>query len=593
MAGPAPLTLLADRRFWPLWLSQFLAAYLDNFVLMGGALMLGMLPTAHPLAALALGTALFTLPFLLFSAWGGSLAERWEPGPLIARLRLAALAILPVLCYGVWSGSLTLVGLGLFAMGSVAALMGPVKYAALRRLLPPERVVAGTGWLVAGTFAAILLGRDSFIRFGPLATMAMPLALAILAWAASLALPRPAATAPRRGAAPAGTVATLRLLAAQPRALRLSVLGLSWFWLLGAVTVSVATSRTDLAGLLPALVGGVALGALLCDRLSGRRVEPALVPLGALGISLAGLDLALAGLAPGASPWRAPLDLALLGLSAGLYAVPLYGILLSRAPEGACGRLIAANNIVNAGFMLVGLLAAQGLGAALEDGRPVLLLVLPALNAAIAIYICTLVPEFLMRFLAWGLIGLGYRVRRRGLEHVPEDGPAVLVCNHVSYVDALIIGGSIRRPVRFVMDAGIFRVPVLNFIFRTAGTIPIASQKSDPETYERAFARIAAYLRDGELVLIFPEGRLTRDGAMGPFRPGVERILRETPAPVVPLALRGLWGSLFSWSEGRAVWKRPRRFRARIELAAGPLLPPTATAAEMEAAVRGLRGDAA
>jgi hypothetical protein len=288
---------------------------------------------------------------------------------------------------------------------------------------------------------------------------------------------------------------------------------------------------------------------------------------------------------------RILLDLFFLGLFGGFYAVPLYALIQSRTQPTHTSRVIAANNILNALFMVV----AAAFGALLlERGLsiPQLFFVTALLNAAVALYIYRMVPEFLMRFIVWLLIHSVYRLRTRGLEHIPETGPGVVACNHVSFVDALVISAGCRRPIRFIMDHSIFRIPVLNFVFREGRAIPIASAKEDPTALERAYEETAQALRDGDLVGIFPEGRLTPDGDLQPFRAGVQRIVESTPVPVIPVALRGLWGSLFSRSGGRAFFKWPRGPFSRIELVAGPALAPeTVSPEELKQAIAGLRGD--
>ncbi len=198
-----------------------------------------------------------------------------------------------------------------------------------------------------------------------------------------------------------------------------------------------------------------------------------------------------------------------------------------------------------------------------------------------------------MRFLSWLLVRTLYRLEVRGVEeHVPDEGPALLACNHVSYMDALILSGAIPRPVRWVMYHRIFDIPVLRWIFRTARAIPIAGAREDRSLMQRAFDEVDAALANGELVGIFPEGRLTADGAIAPFKSVVERILALRPVPVVPLALRGMWASMWSRRDGRLGRMRvPRRFRAHVELVAGAPLPASTSAEALEAAVRGLRGD--
>jgi 1-acyl-sn-glycerol-3-phosphate acyltransferase len=227
---------------------------------------------------------------------------------------------------------------------------------------------------------------------------------------------------------------------------------------------------------------------------------------------------------------------------------------------------------------------------------PQVFLALAIANGLVALYIFTLVPEFLMRFLSWVLVRTLYRLRVQGVEdNVPDEGAALIVCNHVSYMDALILSASIPRPVRFVMYHRIFEIPVMKWIFRTAKAIPIAGAREDRALMERAFAEIDAALAAGELVGIFPEGALTRDGDIAKFKSGVERVLAQRPVPVVPMALRGMWASMWSRRDSRFGRMRvPRRFRAHVEVvAAAPLDGRSADADLLEVAVRALRGDAA
>jgi 1-acyl-sn-glycerol-3-phosphate acyltransferase len=224
---------------------------------------------------------------------------------------------------------------------------------------------------------------------------------------------------------------------------------------------------------------------------------------------------------------------------------------------------------------------------------PQLFLVVGLMNAAVALYIYTLVPEFLMRFICWLLIHTVYRLEKRGLENIPEEGAAVVVANHVSFVDALVILAASPRPIRFVMDHSIFRIPVLSFVFRTGNAIPIASAKEDEGLLNAAYDEIARALEQGELVGIFPEGRITDTGELYPFRGGVRRIVERTPVPVVPLALKGLWGSYFSRRGGAAMTKPFRRgVWSRIGLEAAPgLAPAIATPEALQDVVQAMRGE--
>ena len=281
--------------------------------------------------------------------------------------------------------------------------------------------------------------------------------------------------------------------------------------------------------------------------------------------------------------------------------MPLFALIQSRTPRAELSRVIAGMNIQNAVFIVLAALGGVALQQALGWSIPQLLLALGIASIVVAAWIFSIVPEFLMRFLSWLLVRSLYRLKLHGIErHVPDEGPALLVCNHVSYMDALILAASIPRPVRFVMYYRIFNIPVMRWIFRTAKAIPIAGAKEDPALMQRAFDAVDAALAEGELVCIFPEGALTKDGNIAPFKSGVEKILARRPVPVVPMALRNMWGSMWSRranvKAGSALdrMRVPRRLRAHVEVAvAEPMDGATATKELLEAKVRALRGDAA
>jgi len=286
--------------------------------------------------------------------------------------------------------------------------------------------------------------------------------------------------------------------------------------------------------------------------------------------------------------WWVLFDILGLGVFGGFYIVPLYALIQSRTAENERARVIAANNILNALFMVVSAIVSILLLSVAKLSIPELFLVVSLLNVAVNAYIFKIVPEFTMRFMIWLLSHSMYRVEHRNLELIPDEGAALLVCNHVSFVDALLIGGAVRRPIRFVMYYKIYRLPVLNFIFRTAGTIPIAGRNEDIQIYEKAFTRIAQYLKNGELVCIFPEGKLTSDGEMNEFRGGVTRILEETPVPVIPLALQGLWGSFFSRDPNKGFF---HRIWSRVTLVVGqPVTAQAATPSHLQGFGRGTAG---
>ena len=397
------------------------------------------------------------------------------------------------------------------------------------------------------------------------------------------------------------TAANLRIAHASPAVFN-SILGISWLWFFGSIFLTSFTpfARENLGGdegvvtfLLAVFSVGIGTGSLVTERLSGRKVEIGLVPFGSIGMTVFAVDLYLAsrGFEPmqvgtlaeflrHAGAWRIVFDLAALSFFGGLYSVPLYALIQSRAEKTHVARIVAANNILNAVFMVVAsVMAAALLSAGLTI--PQLFLVTAVLNAAVAVYIYRLVPEFLLRFVAWLLVHTLYRVRSIETDRIPDQGAAVLVCNHVSFVDAIVIMGESPRPIRFVMDHRIFRIPLMNWFFRNAKAIAIAPAKEDPTMLEKANVRIDAALADGDLVCIFPEGRITDTGEMYPFKQGVRRIVERNPVPVIPMALRGLWGSFFS-RFGGAAFSQPidarlrRGLRSRVEFVVGEPVPAAA-----------------
>jgi 1-acyl-sn-glycerol-3-phosphate acyltransferase len=449
---------------------------------------------------------------------------------------------------------------------------------------------------------------------GPVYAGALAVAVAVAGYLVSRAIPFTPAVAPGLKINWNPFTETWRNLrfAQGNRVVWLSMMGISWFWYYGAIFLAQfpGFSKDVLGGdehvvtmLLALFSVGIGLGSLLCERLSGRRVELGLVPFGSIGLTLFAIDLWLASRGlhadsvagvgvffANSAHWRVAADLVLIGLFGGFYIVPLYALIQERSDPAWRSRIIAANNILNAVFMVASAGVAIGL---LSAGLtiPQLFLVTALMNAAVAVFIYGLVPEFLMRFLAWLLIHTMYRVRQEGLDHIPEEGPCIVVCNHVSYVDAMVIAASVRRPIRFVMDHRIFRIPVLSFVFRAMRTIPIAPAREDAKMKDQAFAEAARALLEGEFVGIFPEGKLTDTGEMNQFRPGVQQMLATTPVPVVPLALSGLWGSFFSRSHNGRAMRRLRGVFSRIGLTVGsPVAPEAATPEHLHAIVLELRG---
>ena len=597
---PDSIKLLSTRRFRPFFLTQLLGAFNDNLYKNGLTIFIAFQAAnisqqqSNSLVNIAAG--LFILPFFLFSPIAGQLADKLEKSMLIRRIKLMEIMIMLLGGIAFVMQSPVLLVAILFLMGAQSALFGPVKYSLLPQALKPEELVGGNAMVEFGTFIAILIGLIVSVYVIGLGYLAMAIGVimtACLGYWASRGIPVLPAGDPELKISfnlPRQTVSILRD-ARENLTVFYSVMGISWFWFIGITYITQLPNfvRYELGAneqvyilLLAMFSVGIGAGSFLCERLSGRIVEIGLVPLGALGLTFFGIDLyfnqdlsqggELIGpasfLAQGSS-LRVCLDIIMLGVSGGVYIVPLYALVQQRSRPERCSRIIAANNVLNALFMVIASL--YGLFA-LSAGVsiPVLFLILALMNAAVTLFIFMLVPEFIMRLLIWLLVHTMYRVDKKGLDHIPDEGPAVLICNHVSFVDALVLAGCIRRPIRFIMYYRIFQLPILSFIFRTANAIPIAAEHEDREMMEDAFDQVSATLRQGELVCIFPEGKITDTGELGPFRPGISRILERDPVTVIPLALRGLWGSFFSRAYGSAMSRLlPRGMLSRIELVAG------------------------
>lgn len=619
-------SLMRQRRFLPFFLTQFLGAFNDNLYKNALVVLLtfqaARYTTLEPGILVNLCAGLFILPFFLFSATAGQLADKYEKSRLIRFTKLLEIAVMLLAGLAFALESLTLMLCCLFLMGTQSTVFGPVKYALLPQHLHEDELIGGNALVESGTFVAILIGTLAGgvligLSGGSKWVSAIAVVLAIAGYVSSRGIPLAPAASPTLRINWNPITETWRSFSftRRNRTVFLSILGVSWFWFYGAVFLSQfpAYAKDVLDGnehavilLLAVFSLGIGFGSLLCERLSAGKVELGLVPFGSIGLSLFAFDLwwssPLAISTGGALPlgellgravvWRVLFDLVAIGTFGGFFIVPLYALIQSRSEREHRSRIIAGNNILNALFMVVAAAMGAGLLAA-GFSVPQLFLVTAVLNASVALYIYTLVPEFLLRFLVWLLVHTVYRLRTTGIEHIPEDGPAVLVCNHVSLVDALIIMAACRRPVRFVMDHHIFRTPLLSFVFRESRAIPIASAKDDPDVAHAAFDAIALALEAGELVAIFPEGRITDNGELYPFRNGISRILERTPVDVVPMALRGLWGSFFSRKDGPAMSRPLRRgIYNRIELVIGPpVAAGDATPTVLQHRVEHLRGD--
>ena len=631
MSQPNQFSLLSQRRFAPFFWTQFLGAFNDN-LFKTALVVIITFDAAHwtsmePSTITNLIPGLFILPFVLFSATAGQLADKIEKGRLTRLIKWLELGIMCIAGLGWLTHHLWLLIAGVIGMGIHSTLFGPVKYAYLPQQLKPEELIGGNGVTEMGTFVGILLGEILgavlVVQPGGVALeAAATIGVAVLGLIASYRIPESPASAPEIEISKNPLAESIRNISfsRKNRVVFLSMLGNSWFWFYGALVLAQfpVFAKDYLHGdhsvfvmLLTVFSLGVGAGSLLCEKLSGRKVEIGLVPFGAIGLSVFGFDLylaseayaagatALAGAHAGAFQLllqhgmpRILFDVLMIGMFGGFYIVPLFALIQTRCDPAHISRTIAGMNILNALFMVASagvaiVLLGQGLSI------PQLFLATALMNAVVALYIFSLVPEFLMRFLAWILIHTTHRVKTIDTGRIPAEGAAVLVCNHVSYVDAIVIGAASPRPIRFVMDHNIFKLPLLGWIFRTARAIPIAPAKEDPWLMEKAYVDIAQALHEGDLVCIFPEGRLTRDGEINEFKGGIAKVVARSKVPVIPMALRGLWGHLLSRGPENLLERTFRTgVRSRLDLVVGqPVAPEQVTPELLQAEVKSLRGD--
>jgi MFS family permease len=468
--GQNQFRLLGQRRFAPFFVTQFLGALNDNIFRNGLVILVtfqGVLVAGMNVSELAnVAGALFILPFFLFSATAGQLADKYEKSMLMRRIKLLEIALMIVAAVAFMSGSYVVLLLVLFLMGCQSTLFGPVKYAYLPQQLDTDELIGGNALVEAGTYIAIILG----LIAGGAAVAVSPdsqallggslVAVAVIGYLASRRIPSTQAVDPGLSISWNAWSETWRIVryARDRRDVFLAILGISWFWFFGsamtlqlpAYTLVIMNGNESITtALLVAFAIGVGLGSLLCERMSGHRIELGLVPFGSIGLSLFAIDLYFAQPVAAATAvssigefisrpgsLRVLADVLLLGAFGGFYSVPLYALVQQRSERRHLSRIIAANNIINALFMVVASLLSIAVLAA-GFSIPELFVILALLNAVVAVYIYSLLPEFMMRFLVWILINTIYRVRASGTDNIPVKGPAVVVCNHVSYMDPL------------------------------------------------------------------------------------------------------------------------------------------------------------
>lgn len=623
------ISITKNKSFFALFTTQFFGALNDNvlknalvvLITYKGVTLWGF--DTHSIVALAGG--IFIAPFFLFSSLAGQFSDKYEKSKIIRLVKWLEVLIMLIAGYGFIFHYFSLLMFALFLMGLHSTFFGPIKYSIIPELVPETQLTSANAFVEIGTFLAILIGTilggvTAGIPAGEKYIIFTVMSVAVFGLLASYKIPTvPIADSNLKiDRNPLPQIWSTIQLTTPIKAVFNSILGISWFWFYGAALLSVLPVLTkDLLGgnenvvtlFLAAFTIGIAIGAFLCERLSYERVEIGLVPWGSLGMTVFLADLAWVTSAwststpPGSAQlltltefmaqpnsFRILLDLFLVSISGGVFTVPLYTLIQERSDRRVRSRVIASNNIMGALFMVVSSVLLMFFYS-LKMTIPQILLTYAAMNLLASLYIYSVVPEFTLRFLSWILARLVYRIRITGLENIPKEGAAVLVCNHVSFIDWLILAAAIKRPVRFVMYYKFFEIPLVRYLFQHARAIPIASQQEDSALFNNAFDVVSRELRTGELICIFPEGAITADGKVKEFKRGIEHIIKRDAVPVVPLAIDGLWGSIFSRKPGRTLKHLPRRIWFFVDVIIDTPVPAQqVTALELEKKVRRLLG---
>lgn len=603
-----------QRGFWSLIVTQFQGAFSDNalknlviFLLFATVQSQGgggvdTQAERHRIAE-SVG-ALFSLPFILFSIYGGYLADRFSKRTITVGVKIFEVAVMLFALGALTLGSLPMQLGAVFLMGMHSAFFGPSKYGLLPELLPEKRLSWGNGILELGTFTAIILGTlagavmAEHLRGRHFWSGLILVGLAVLGLLTSVGITR---------VPPADPLKKFRLnffpqLLAQMKRIRgdrplcLAMVGNTYFNFLGALFLLnifsygidvLHVTETRIGLLNTALALGIGLGSFAAGHLSGGKIEYGLVPLGAIGLSVSAVSLYTT-----APVFRdAMVRLVLLGFAGGFFIVPICALLQHRPEKEEKGAMLATANWLS----FVGIFLASGAHFVLTEffhaGAQNVFLIGAAITLAGAVYAVILLPDALLRFVLWLLTHSLYRIRVDGRDNIPAKGGALFVCNHLSQIDALLLLASTDRPIRFMMYKGSYERPWVKPFARILRVIPISAELR-PREMIHSLREASESIRSGDVVCIFAEGQITRIGQMLPFRRGFERIMKDVEAPIIPVALDGVWGSIFSFEEGRFIWKFPRRLPYPVTVSYGSAMPPTATPFEVRQAVQELMSEA-
>ncbi len=587
-----------------LW-TQFLGAFNDNvFKIVVSMLAVDMATrSGGGSGELSLVGAVFILPFFFFSGYAGHVADVFNKRSVLIITKSFEIVAMGLGFFALLSGRIDMMLGVLFLMALHSTFFSPAKYGILPEMLPDKDLSRANGLLEMSTFMAIVLGTSvgslmiAAWKSRPDLIGLVLIAIAVVGTVASFGITR----VPTSGSHKAFrlnpwaeiTEGIGRLYG--DKTLWLTVIGISYFWFLGALLqMDMILFGKEIMGLDDLRIGilvtflaiGIGVGSLLAGRLSGDKVELGLVPLGSIGMGIFALWLSFSA----HSYAQVAAAMSLLGFAGGFFIVPLNALLQQRSGREERGRLIATNNFMNTAGILLASGALWLLRDLLQIPADRIVLILGLLTLAGTAYILRILPDFLVRFSLWTLTHTMYRIRLVGQEHVPLHGPALLVCNHMSHVDGLLIGACAQRFVRFMIDRPIYELKTLNWLFRLLHAIPVSgrNRKEILESLERAREE----LRQGHVVCIFAEGAISRTGNLLQFKRGFEKIVDGLDVPVIPVHLDRLWGSIFSFKERRFFWKRPQQIPYPVTVSFGKPMPSTAKAWEMRQAVMELGSEA-
>ena len=596
----------SERGFWALIATQFQGAFSDNILrnlLLSMIVGMQMQKTERE-SFVSVVTFLFSIPFLLLSMPGGWLADRFSKRQVTLWTKVMEFGSMLLATAGLATHTLWLTLAALTLVASQAALFGPSKYGLLPELLPERRLSWGNGVIELGTFIAIILGTVGGAWMGEhfhgreIYAGYVLLGLATVGFFSSLGIDRVPAAAPKKPfrANVLGDLWTQIGVMRKDTALFLAVLGNSYFWFLGSLLFSTIVvygpdvlhvGQTKTGYLNATLAVGIGLGSMIAGWISDNKIEYGLIPLGSIGMTVTGLVL---GLRPHGLTGSAVI-LGLLGFWAGFYAVPVNALIQHKPAPEQKGGIIAAANLLS----FVGIAFSSGVYFVFTafvhlDPRGVIVAA-SLITAFSTVYVLYLLPEWFGRLVLFFATRTIYRVRVLGRENFPERTGALLVCNHMSFVDVALLVAATDRPIRFIMFKGIYEHWLVKPFARMVKAIPISSELH-PREMLHSLKTATEALRNDEIVCIFAEGQITRTGQMLPFRRGLERIMKDVDAPIIPVNLDGVWGSVFSFERGRFLWKMPRQIPYSVTVSIGTPMPSHSSAIAVREAVQDLQAEA-